>query len=216
MFNLLGVGERAGSGLENIHLAWREQKWIVPDLEETYDPDRTTLTLKTTSILPKESTEKLKSVLKEKYSKLSKDEVMALVAAEQEECVTNNRLQELLNTHTVNSNKILSSLVNKGFLETDGFGRGTKYRLSSMFDFENPRSIENKNDEVDFEVKLDDDETKILNYIISHGFITNSLCRSELDLKKHKSVRVFNSLMKKEKIDKVGSGNKIKYILKQE
>jgi len=52
MFNLLGVGERAGSGLENIHLAWREQKWIVPDLEESYDPDRITLTLKTTSILP--------------------------------------------------------------------------------------------------------------------------------------------------------------------
>ena len=85
-----------------------------------------------------------------------------------------------------------------------------------MFDFENPSSIENENDAVDFEVKLDDDETKILNYIISHGFITNSLCRSELDLKKHKSIRVFNSLMKKEKIEKVGSGNQIKYILKQE
>jgi ATP-dependent DNA helicase RecG len=51
---------------------------------------------------------------------------MALVAAEQEECVTNNRLQQLLDTHTVNSNKILSSLVDTGFLETDGVGRGTK------------------------------------------------------------------------------------------
>jgi hypothetical protein len=54
-----------------------------------------TLNLKTTSILPKESIEKLKSILKEKYSKLSKDEVMALIVAEQEECITNNRLQEL-------------------------------------------------------------------------------------------------------------------------
>ena len=216
MFNLLGVGERAGSGLENIHLAWREQKWIVPDLEETDDPDRITLTLKITSILPKESIEKLKSVLKEKYSKLSKDEVMALVAAEQEECVTNNRLQQLLNTHTLNSNKILSSLVDKGFLEADGVGRGTKYLLSSMFEAENSSSIEDENEVVDFEVKLDEDENKILNYIISHGFITNSLCRTELDLKKHKSVKLFNSLMKKEKIDKVGIGNQIKYILKQE
>ena len=34
MFNLLGIGERVGSGLGNIHLAWREQKWIVPDLEK--------------------------------------------------------------------------------------------------------------------------------------------------------------------------------------
>jgi len=64
MFNLLGVGERAGSGPENIHLACREQKWIVPDVEESDDLDRITLTLKTISILPKESIEKLKSVLK--------------------------------------------------------------------------------------------------------------------------------------------------------
>lgn len=155
MFNLLGVGERAGSGLENIHLAWREQKWIVPDLEETYDPDRITLTLKTTS-------------------------------------------------------------VDKGFLEADGVGRGSKHLLSSMFDDENSSSIEGENEVVDFEVKLDDDENKILNYIISHGFITNSLCRTELDLKKHRSVKLFNSLMKKEKIEKAGTGNQIKYILKQE
>ena len=174
----------------NIHLAWREQKWIVPDLEESCDPDRITLTLKTTSILPKESIEKLKSVLKEKYSRLRKGEVMALVAAEQEERVTNNRLQQLLDTHTVNSNKILSSLVDKGFLEVDGVGRGTKYMLSSMFEAEN----------------------KILNHIIIYGFITNSLCRTELDLKKHKSVKLFNSLMKKAKIEKVGIGNQIKYI----
>lgn len=215
MFNLLGVGERAGSGLENIHLAWKEQKWIVPDLEESYDPDSITLTLKTTSILPKESIEKLKLVLKGKYSDLTKDQVMALVTAEQEKWVTNNRLQQLLDTHTVNSNKILSSLVDRGFLETDGIGRGTKYYLSSMFKIKSLSTIENINDLSDFEIKLDEDEIKILNYIEIHGFITNSLCRSELDLKKHKSVKLFNSLINKEKIEKSGSGNQIKYILKK-
>ena len=105
-------------------------------------------------------------------------------------------MQQLLDIHTVNSNKILSSLVDKGFLEADGVGRGTKYLLSSMFDFENSSSIEDENEVADFEVKLDEDENKILNYIIRHGFITNSLCRTELDLKKHKSVKLFNSLMK--------------------
>ncbi|PRR81781.1 RNA-binding domain-containing protein [Clostridium vincentii] len=214
MFNLLGVGERAGSGLENIHLAWREQKWIVPDLEESYNPDSITLTLKTTSILPEKSIKKLKSGLKEKYSKLSKDEVMALVAAEQEEYVTNNRLQQLLDTHTVNSNKILSSLVDKGFLETDGVGRGTKYHLCSMFNIDTLSDTKNDKAKLDFDVILDDDETRILNYIVKNGFITNLLCRTELHLKKHKSVRLFNSLMKKEKIEKLGDGNKVKYALK--
>ena len=127
--------------------------------------------------------------------------------------LTNNRLQQLLDTHTLNSNKILSSLVDKGFLEADSVGRGAKYQLSSMFNDENSSFIEDENEVADFEVKLDEDENKILNYIIRHGFITNSLCRTELDLKKHKSVKLFNSLMKKEKIEKVGIGNQIKYIL---
>lgn len=38
----------------------------------------------------------------------------------------------------------------------------------------------------------------------------------KLFLKKHKSVTLFNSLMKKEKIKKVGTGNPIKYVLKHE
>ncbi|MDR3598414.1 RNA-binding domain-containing protein [Clostridium sp.] len=215
MFNLLGVGERAGSGLENIHLAWREQKWIVPDLEETYDPDRITLTLKTISILPKESIEKFKSVLKEKYSKLSKDEVMALVAAEQEECVTNNRLQQLLDTHTVNSNKILSSLVDKGFLEVDGVGRGTKYHLSSMFDVGILDDAQDGNTNIMNDVKLNEDEIKVLNYIQQNGFITNAASREEFGLTKHRSTDLFNSLVLKEKIERVGGGNQTQYILKE-
>lgn len=72
MFNLLGVGKRAGSGLENIELAWKEQEWIVPDLEESYDPDRVTLTLITVSILPVGSINLLKSILENEYNLLRK------------------------------------------------------------------------------------------------------------------------------------------------
>ena len=215
MFNLLGIGERAGSGIENIHLAWREQKWIVPDLEETYDPDRITLILKTTSILPKENIEKLKLVLKEKYSKLSKDEVMALVASQQEDFVTNNRLQQLLNTHTVNSNKILSSLVDKGFLETDGIGRGTKYHLSSIFDNYCSDNTCKENNDIINDVKLNETELKILDCIKEIGFITNTISREKFGLTKHRSTNIFNSLILKEKIERVGVGSQTKYILKK-
>lgn len=53
-----------------------------------------------------------------------------------------------------------------------------------------------------------------LKYVIQNGYITNSICRSELGLEKYKSVRLFNSLIKKEKIKTEGSGNKIRYVLK--
>ena len=45
MFNLIRVGERAGSGVPNIYDVWNGEGWIPPDINEQYDPDRTILTL---------------------------------------------------------------------------------------------------------------------------------------------------------------------------
>lgn len=211
MFNLLGIGERAGSGLENIQLAWKEQEWLAPDLEELYNPDRISLTLRTVSMLPKESINLLKAVLKEKYSELNKEEVVALVAAHQEEYVTNNRLQQLLDTHALISNKILSSLVNKEYLEADGIGRGTKYYLTKIF----------KNKEVDYkksnkEIEISSDERLIIDYIMKNEFITNSLARNELNFSKTTANRIFNKLINKGKIIRIGSGAQTKYIIPKE
>lgn len=215
MFNLLGVGERAGSGLENIHLAWKEQKWTVPDLEEIYDPDRVILTLKAISILPEESIEILKSILKNKFKTLSQEEVMALVAAMQEDSVTNNRLQQLLDTHTVKCNKILSLLVDKGLLETEGVGRGTKYTLTYLFDI-NIDSNEEKDcigkTEV-LDIPLNEDEIKVISYLEKNKFINNSMCRKELGFSKDRALRTFNKLVQKDKVIKTGAGSKTGYIL---
>ena len=45
MFNLLGIGERAGGGIPDIYQVWEYQGWEPPVIEETYNPDRTSLTL---------------------------------------------------------------------------------------------------------------------------------------------------------------------------
>jgi ATP-dependent DNA helicase RecG len=220
MFNLLGIGERAGSGLENIQLAWKEQEWLAPDLEELYDSDRIVLTLRTVSMLPEQSITLLKAVLKNKYNELSKEEVMALVAAHQEECVSNNRLQQLLDTHAISSNKILSALVDKGYLEADGIGRGTKYYLTEIFKnknyIDNESSIHNIDSKNNIDVKLNDEEINILEFIKKNGYINNTLSRTELGINKHRGVDLFNSLLLKSKIVRIGSGNQIKYILSED
>lgn len=133
MFALLGLGERAGSGIENIHLAWKEQHWRQPDLVEEYQPERTILTLTTQSLLPDESIHYLKEVLKTNYDKLTNDEVSVLVTAHQEERVTNKRLQVLLDKPASYVSKVLSGLVEMHLLQTFGQGRGTKYKLSDKF-----------------------------------------------------------------------------------
>lgn len=45
MFNMINIGERAGSGVPNIFSVWESQKWIVPEIVEQYNPDRTIVKL---------------------------------------------------------------------------------------------------------------------------------------------------------------------------
>ena len=46
MFNLIDIGEHAGSGVPNIFNVWEDEEWEEPDIKEDFDPDRTSLTLK--------------------------------------------------------------------------------------------------------------------------------------------------------------------------
>ena len=48
MFNLIDIGERAGSGIPNIFRVWREQGWEEPVIAESAEPDRTVLSLSLT------------------------------------------------------------------------------------------------------------------------------------------------------------------------
>ncbi|MCD7783984.1 MAG: putative DNA binding domain-containing protein [Oscillospiraceae bacterium] len=45
MFNLVDIGERAGSGIPNIYSVWKKQGWSVPEISESFDPERITLSL---------------------------------------------------------------------------------------------------------------------------------------------------------------------------
>ncbi len=45
MFNLINIGERAGSGVPNIFNVWNDEGFVEPEIEERFDPDRTVLSL---------------------------------------------------------------------------------------------------------------------------------------------------------------------------
>ena len=45
MFNLINIGERAGSGIPDIFSAWNSQGWQEPAIEEQFAPNRTIITL---------------------------------------------------------------------------------------------------------------------------------------------------------------------------
>ena len=45
MFNMIEIGERAGSGVPDIFATWSAQGWKSPEIDEQYAPDRTILIL---------------------------------------------------------------------------------------------------------------------------------------------------------------------------
>lgn len=54
MFNIIGVGERAGSGVPDIFNTWTENGFIEPRVSEEFSPDRTILELNFRKIIANE------------------------------------------------------------------------------------------------------------------------------------------------------------------
>ena len=59
MFNLIDIGERAGSGVPELFTVWEQEGWEEPQIEEQLDSvERTSVTLSFKEKVPKKSAEK--------------------------------------------------------------------------------------------------------------------------------------------------------------
>lgn len=130
MFQLVGLGEQAGSGFPKIYKNWNEQHWKSPELEERFESNQTILVLRMTSLLPEDVVLQLKSIFDKTFDKLDQLERIALVTAKAEGCVTHRRLIELSKEHPSELTRILHGLVDKKILKSEGAGKGTFYYLA--------------------------------------------------------------------------------------
>ena len=129
-FQMLGAGDKAGSGIDKIRASWAAERWQSPVLRESHQPDRVILELPMVSLLPEEVLSTLRQRFGSAFDHLSGDEVQAVVTAQVEGEVTNLSLQGMLTMHRVDITRMLRGLVREGFLKSDGVGRGTRYFLS--------------------------------------------------------------------------------------
>lgn len=127
MFDLVGYGERAGSGLPKIFQRWREQLWRRPELYEKISPDQTILILRMMSLLPKETVEELEDRFGDRFSGLSYIQKLALATVAIEGSVNHPRLREMSDMHPHDLSKELKELVVGRFLSPTGSGRATLY-----------------------------------------------------------------------------------------
>lgn len=129
MFQMLGVGDKAGSGIGKIRSSWAAAQWQVPSLRETRRPDRVLLLLPMVSMMPGDVLENLKTQFGDLFMDLDEAQVRVVVTAAIEGSITNQRLQEMLPIHPVDITKLLQGLVKLGFLIQGGSGRWTTYSL---------------------------------------------------------------------------------------
>jgi ATP-dependent DNA helicase RecG len=146
MFRLIGIGERAGSGIPTIMRTWKEQQWRHPILEDDSALGETHLVLSMVNLFPKEVVEKLTGRFGDSFSSLSETKRLALCLAEHEGGVTNRQLQKLSDEHGRDITYILRELVASGFLVPYGEGQGRKYSITES-GIETPQSGHNTSSE---------------------------------------------------------------------
>ncbi|VAX37897.1 Transcriptional regulator [hydrothermal vent metagenome] len=129
MFMMIGVGEKAGSGVDKIKRGWKSQHWRYPKIVEQVKPDRVQWMLPMESLIPDESLVRLKKQFGTKFQNCSKLEVQALVTADVERVVDNSRMRQITGEHATDITILLQNLVGKGLLVQEGQGRWTHYRL---------------------------------------------------------------------------------------
>lgn len=129
MFQMLGVGDKAGSGIDKIRDSWKSLHWQSPRMVETQRPDRVILSLPLVSMLPDAMLAALGDRFGSRFGALDKDAVQVLATAEMEGSVSNQRLQEILTLHRRDITGLLKALVRDGFLVPDGVGRWTRYEM---------------------------------------------------------------------------------------
>ena len=149
MFQMLGVGDKAGSGIDKIRRSWSDKHWQSPSIKETIRPDRVCLTLSMNSILPDDVMKSLHDFFGEKLLNLDKDAQYILAMAATQGEVKNGYLQGLLNLHATDITKLLQSIVRDSFLEPNGEGRGRSYHLpESYFRESNLESIPHSDESI--------------------------------------------------------------------
>jgi hypothetical protein len=132
MFDLIGYGERAGSGLPKIFQNWREQLWRLPELREKFHPEQTLLLMRMMSLLPDAVMKSLESRFGSEFNELSQEQKLALATVAIEGSVTHARIKEMSDIHPHDLSKELKDLVSRRFLQSAGATRAIVYTFAGV------------------------------------------------------------------------------------
>lgn len=129
MFNLIDIGERAGSGIPNIFRVWREQGWNEPEITELFEPDRILLSL---SLLNDDSSDNKVAIKNgEKYAKTASQKTVILEYLTDHASAKCSDISNMLGVKDARTRRILSEMINEGTVVAEGGNRNRTYRLKA-------------------------------------------------------------------------------------
>ena len=129
MFQLVGYGDHAGSGLPKIYRNWAGQHWRRPVLYELREPEQTLMELRMSSLVPDDVLVELRAHFGSRFESLPELARLALITASAEGVVNHARMRDVSTDHPADITKMLAGLVRDGQLATKGTGRGMEYFL---------------------------------------------------------------------------------------
>lgn len=128
MFNLIDIGERAGSGIPNIFRVWREQKWVMPAITEQLEPPRTIVTLTFKKIGDKKSAIKIGDKKSAINTKMKESIIVYLIDHTEAKA---SSIAEFIGLKPSRTRDYLNELIAEGVIEADGSNRNRSYRLKA-------------------------------------------------------------------------------------
>ena len=130
MFQLMGGGDKAGSGMDMIRVGRHARHWRSPRLEKSLRPVRVKLVLPLVSLIPVEVDQALRVRFDDRFATLETAAVQAVVTAQVEGSVTNGRMQEITGEHSKDITVVLQTLVRDGLLTQQNQRRWASYRVA--------------------------------------------------------------------------------------
>lgn len=129
MFLMIGLGERAGSGMPKILSGWQSQHWRQPLLREKDEPEQTLLELHMLDLLPQRIVGLLRERIGPAFDDLDRGERLVLATAAIEQSVNHARLAGMTDLHPHDLSIKLARLEREGWLQSTGQTKGKVYFL---------------------------------------------------------------------------------------
>ncbi|WP_421187411.1 ATP-binding protein [Aeromonas enteropelogenes] len=127
MFLMIGLGERAGSGIPKIFSGWSENQWQPPRLIESYQPDQTLLELNMVDLIPSHIISELSINLGDRFKNLSRLEQLILAVIKNEPYVTHDKMCQVSGEHPRSVTLALSKLERQNLISSTGSHKNKVY-----------------------------------------------------------------------------------------